>query len=98
MQKYRRSRSRYQRRTGSLDITDDGAGGVVHEFDADLCHAASGTWGWRGVNFGLGAGGEGSGGDGDLPVRPRTRVTLTSLTGIFEESMFDGNLWRGLWK
>jgi len=39
--------------------------------------------------------GEGERG-GDVPVRPRTLVTFTSLTGILEESMFAGVVCGGL--
>jgi len=31
-------------RTGTLDVPDDAAGGVVHEFDADLGDTSSGTY------------------------------------------------------
>ena len=30
-------------RTWALDVADDGAGGVVHELDADLGHATAGA-------------------------------------------------------
>ena len=69
-------------RTGSLDVSDDGTGGVVHEFNADLGHTSTRACCaeiislvssplpfhfQRASVF--------------VPVRPRTRVTLTSLTG-----------------
>lgn len=36
-------RSRCRFRTWALDVADDGAGGVVHELDADLGHATAGA-------------------------------------------------------
>lgn len=35
---------RLSHRTWALDVADDGAGGVVHELDADLGHATAGAW------------------------------------------------------
>merc|ERR1712080_314219 len=34
---------RLSHRTWALDVADDGAGGVVHELDADLGHATAGA-------------------------------------------------------
>ena len=91
------------RRTGALDVADDASGRVVHEFDAHLCDTATGTWQCQQMphpsnipptdeeivvveveHF-------------DVPVRPRTRVTLTSLTGTFDESMIAVEGVRDLW-
>lgn len=36
-------RCRVADRTWALDVADDGAGGVVHELDADLGHATAGA-------------------------------------------------------
>lgn len=72
--------------TRALDVADDGTGGVVHKLDAHLGDATTRTWSsnihqhWRTVTgqaVGL-----------SVPVLPRTRVTLTSLTGVLEESIF----------
>lgn len=73
-------------RTWALDVADDGAGLVVHELYADLgdtttrtCRFPAGLAGRPAAKTKIGSGG--------LPVRPRTRVTLTSLTGALEESI-----------
>jgi hypothetical protein len=76
-------------RTWALDVADDGTGGVVHELNSDLGNTSTGTCKLsephptsiiapvlRG-DIEL-----------SIPVRPNTRVTLTSLTGTLEESIF----------
>lgn len=64
---------------GSLDVTDDGAGGVVHEFDADLgdttTRASPSENLLKCSYFGY-----------FLGRIPRTLMTLASLTGAFDES------------
>lgn len=72
----------WKKPTWALDVSDDGTCSIVHEFDADLSDTTS-----RACRFPVlldlcalhfysflrkGVG---------VPVRPRTRVTLTSLTG-----------------
>lgn len=76
-------------RTWALDVTDDASGGVVHELDSDLRNTSTGTCESqillqiedtiRLVSIRSRE---------SIPVRPKTRVTFTSLTGTFEESMF----------
>lgn len=125
--------------TGSLDVSDDGSGLVVHELDAHLGDTTTGAYqhqhvslyspvnpylllidrnnfsAWGAVcvvraefleivviqthrrgkqepNFNIlqascDMSGEERMGFVFVPVRPRTRVTLTSLTGAFEESI-----------
>lgn len=82
-------------RTWALDVSDDRSGLVVHELDADLSHTTTRTYPacqivvppsmykisklclCHQIRD-----------RGDAPVRPRTRVTLTSLTGCLEASIF----------
>lgn len=81
---------RSESRTWALDVANDGAGLVVHELYADLGDTTTRT-----CRFPAGLAGRPSGVGGTkiksmpggLPVRPRTRVTLTSLTGALEESI-----------
>ena len=78
-------------RTWSLDVADDGAGGVVHELNTDLGNTSTGTCKYvRTVVLGEYS----STHRADayfvvlcIPVRPKTRVTLTSLTGTLEVSI-----------
>lgn len=95
-------RRRGELRTSALDVADDGTGLVVHEFDTALgdtttgaCMAVSLRFLWYpsilsraavqlSSVFFLHALPE----CGDrVPVRPRTRVTLTSLTGALAVSI-----------
>ncbi len=69
-------------RTWTLDVADDGTGGVVHELNTDLGNTSTGTCKMSELRpdlcfcacaeryFVI-----------CIPVRPKTRVTLTSLTG-----------------
>lgn len=80
-------------RTGTLDVADDASGRVVHEFDAHLCDTTTGTWQCQQMPHPLNIPPRNEEivvvemERFDVPVRPRTRVTLTSLTGTFDESM-----------
>lgn len=81
-------------RTGSLDVSDDRSGLVVHELDANLgntttrscCPARRSI---LAIAQQLATACSRSRGQGRccVPVRPRTRVTLTSLTGCFDASI-----------
>ena len=82
-------------RTGSLDVTDDGTGLVVHELDANLSDTTTRTYTphhqspaliVQVPSIALRGGGVVWAGK-IVPVRPRTLVTLTSLTGALEESI-----------
>jgi len=74
------------RLTGSLDVTDNASGGIVHKLDSDLGNTSTRTYNpsehilihYSPAVAALAA---------NIPVRPKTRVTLTSLTGTLEESM-----------
>lgn len=65
-------------RTWALDVSDDGAGCVVHELDADLGNATTRACDCQNdLLYHVERCGEAC-----IPVRPRTRVTLTSLFSI----------------
>jgi hypothetical protein len=75
-------------RTWALDVADDAAGGVVHELNSDLGNTSTGTC--RPSEFyppRIYAPSLVAAGWSCIPVRPKTRVTLTSLTGTFEASI-----------
>jgi hypothetical protein len=76
-----------ENRTWALDVADDGSGGIVHELDSDLSDTSTGTYS---ISYQPPAPSSHipSVGNSNIPVRPKTRVTLTNLTGTFEESMF----------
>jgi hypothetical protein len=73
-------------RTWALDVADNASGGIVHELDSDLGNTSAGTYLPSGLSYFQS--------DSlllamhNIPVRPKTRVTFTSLTGTFEESIF----------
>jgi hypothetical protein len=86
-------RRRQRLRTGTLDVTDDRTSGVVHELDADLGNTTAGTYSksiyLRSQTIRKPA--------ENAPVRPNTRVTLTSLTGTLADSILwveDCRTWR----
>ena len=68
----------------SLDVPDDGSGLVVHELDADLGNATARAWHTSVcLNFSQ----LGYRVRDRIPVRPRTRMTFTSLTGCLVASI-----------
>lgn len=90
-----RGRLRESNRTWALHVSDDRSGLVVHELDADLGDTTARTYpSSQKIRFSFHrfdpsdilfhryqVSGK------DAPVRPRTRVTLTSLTGCLEASI-----------
>jgi hypothetical protein len=70
-------------RTWALDVADNASGGVVHELDSDLSDTSSGTCNNQPLPLSFPIFPPPC----DVPVRPKTRVTLTSLTGTFDVSM-----------
>lgn len=72
-------------RTGALDVADDAAGSVVHELDAALGNTTTGAC--PSQNSTLMCPLRDCASADDVPVRPRTRVTLTSLTGTLAVSI-----------
>lgn len=106
-----RSQIRYCRRTGSLDVTDDRTGLVIHELDAHLGDTTARTYNSsplasislscppRPAALRRASTCRSRGRrrqppevlsciDRDcIPVRPRTRVTFTSLVGVLEASI-----------
>lgn len=80
-------------RTRALDVPDDGTSCVVHELDAHLGDTTTRTC--MSIHISIGAGGGAKIVGYFVPVLPRTRVTLTSLTGALEESIFA--TYRLLW-
>lgn len=78
-------------RTWTLDVADDGAGGVVHKLNTDLGNTSTGTCEYVRASFFsyVVAASKRSSYFVVLciPVRPKTRVTLTSLTGTLEVSI-----------
>lgn len=69
--------------TWPLDVADDATRGIIHEFDADLGDTTARA---LIVSFSMHQFNQLTS-RRDVPVRPRTRVTLTSLTGCLAESM-----------
>jgi hypothetical protein len=92
--------------TRALDVTDDGSALVVHELDANLGDTTTRTYDNHiSRRYGSDAGQrrefEGDTArremDNIVPVRPRTRVTLTSLTGVFEASIVEYASYCSVW-
>lgn len=74
-------------RTWTLDVADNASGGIVHELDSDLSDTSSGTCNHQPLSLPFPISAPPRDRE-NVPVRPRTRVTLTSLTGTFDVSMF----------
>lgn len=78
-------------RTWALDVADDASGGVVHELDTDLGNTSSGTYNTKPISNPFARTSFLPSiaplPHGNAPVRPKTRVTFTSLTGTLEESI-----------
>lgn len=81
-------------RTWSLDVSDNASGLVVHEFDTDLGNTTTGTCdrqllgSFAEILREVSARSDRDDEVGNIvPVRPRTRVTLTSLTGCLADSI-----------
>jgi hypothetical protein len=93
-----RGKQRKGKRTRALDVADDGAGLVVHELDTALGDTTTGACRFR-QPFCFPAWPSLASAaspprprvrDHRVPVRPRTRVTLTSLTGALADSILCG--------
>jgi hypothetical protein len=75
-------------RTWPLAVTDNASGCIVHELDSDLSDTSSGTCNHQPLSLSFTISLSPPDARENVPVRPRTRVTLTSLTGTFDVSMF----------
>ena len=94
--RWKRKREKKRERTRALDVADDGAGLVVHELDTALGDTTTGACVFRQPLFPawlslVSAASPPRPRVRDrVPVRPRTRVTLTSLTGALADSILCG--------
>jgi hypothetical protein len=68
-------------RTWALDVADNASRGIIHELDSDLGNSSTRSCTVSVPLHPM------SPRFPNIPVRPRTLVTLTSLTGTFEDSM-----------
>jgi hypothetical protein len=83
------------KRTWALDVADDGTGLVVHELDTALSNTTTGAYHFRQPyilslrcpRIRLMRRLQRDISEFRVPVRPRTRVTLTSLTGALADSI-----------
>ena len=90
--------------TWALNVADNASGSIVHELNSDLGDTSTGTYSVTGLissQFLLLQIIQLPSAKANIPVRPKTRVTLTNLTGTFDASMVavcislsDSNSWH----